>query len=75
MSRLDSNGERPPEIGMLMDESATPARHRIARPQELPPLAPDESGRPLAATSDGDERGDEDRLRDKAVSLDESRPD
>jgi hypothetical protein len=35
--------KEPVARGMLMDESATPARHSLVTPQELPPAEGDES--------------------------------
>ena len=35
--------KEPVARGMLMDESATPARHNLVTPQELPPAEGDES--------------------------------
>jgi hypothetical protein len=42
MTPKQGDKERVTTRGMLMDESATPARHNLVTPQELPPVQGDQ---------------------------------
>ena len=60
-----------PRTAMLMDETATPAPHRLIRLQERPVFPVDENKLPIAMLEDS---GDKPRPSDKPVELQEAKP-
>jgi hypothetical protein len=72
--------ERVTTRGMLMDEAATPARHSLVTPEELPPAEGDQFDGRFALLDERD-RGDAAaragkprRASDKPISPDEAAP-
>jgi hypothetical protein len=80
MSPKHGDKERVVTRGMLMDESATPARHSLVTPQELPPSEGDQFDSRFALL-DERERGDATKRpggrqegADKPLTPDETTP-
>jgi hypothetical protein len=74
MSKPDRPDERMHTGATLMDDSATPARYGLTKPQELPLFGTDEFERPFAMADDREDRGEKERVAGKPLTIRESKP-